>query len=172
MKTKDQETSEAPAGQGGSVRVFGEVLTCKVTSERTGGAFTLSEAIVPPGRGVPPHIHHREDEYFYVVAGEFEFTVEGRNDRAGAGSLIDVAKGTLHAYANVGEDSGQMLICQTPGGLSERFVEETRQLLSATAAPNFAGDSPLAAGFVAAAARYGIEIVPCEKPHLNDEGDK
>ena len=59
-----------PPGEGRrSLRVFGELVTCKVTSDQTSGAYTLFEATTPPGAGPPPHVHHREDESFYVLEG-------------------------------------------------------------------------------------------------------
>ena len=66
-----------PTGPGGgSVWLAGELYTSKVVSEDTGGAFALAEAITPPEGGPPPHVHHREDEAFYVLEGELEFMTE------------------------------------------------------------------------------------------------
>jgi mannose-6-phosphate isomerase-like protein (cupin superfamily) len=58
-----------------------------------------------------------------VLEGDYEFLVEGRTMRVGAGSLLYVPKGTLHAHKNVGEGVGRMLMSQTPGGLYEHFFE-------------------------------------------------
>src|SRR3712207_6150448 len=107
-----------------SLRVFGELVTSKITSYQTGGAYSLFEVTTQPGSGLPPHIHHREDEAFYVLEGEYEFLDEGRTINAGVGSLIYVPKGNLHTHKNIGEGIGRLLVSQTPGGLYERFVEE------------------------------------------------
>jgi mannose-6-phosphate isomerase-like protein (cupin superfamily) len=88
----------------------GQLLTYKVTAEQTGGAYSLFEGTVPPGGAAPPHIHHREDESFYVVEGEFEFTRDGESIRAAAGSLVYVPRGSLHAFENVGESTGTLLL--------------------------------------------------------------
>jgi len=85
----------------------GELYTSKVVSEDTGGAFALAEAITPPEGGPPPHVHHREDEAFYVLEGELEFMTEDGTIRAGAGSFVHVPKGTLHTYKNVGMTSAR-----------------------------------------------------------------
>jgi len=92
-------------------------VTYKTTSEQTGGAYLLFEVTTRPddGGGPLPHVQHREDEAFYVLEGEYEFLVEGRTIRAGAGSLIYVPKGNLHAHKNVGDKPARMLISQTPG---------------------------------------------------------
>jgi quercetin dioxygenase-like cupin family protein len=113
-----------PPGEGDrSLWVFGELVLYKTRSEQTGGAYSLFEMASPPGCGPPPHIQHREDESFYLLEGEYEFLVEGRVFRVGAGSLIYVPRGTLHAHKNAGEGTGRLLLSQTPGGSHERFFE-------------------------------------------------
>jgi quercetin dioxygenase-like cupin family protein len=114
-----------PAGEGTrSLWVMGELLTHKIPSRRTGGAYTLFEVATEPGAGPPPHVNHREDESFYVLEGEYEFLIEGSTIRARAGSLFYFPKGTHHAHRGVGEGVGRMLVTQTPGGLYEGFFEE------------------------------------------------
>jgi quercetin dioxygenase-like cupin family protein len=48
---------------------------CKVTNEDSAGTCSLFELVAPPQTGPPRHIHHREDEWYYVLAGEFLFEV-------------------------------------------------------------------------------------------------
>ncbi len=104
------ETSVTHVGPGEgskSLWVFGELVVCKIASYRTGGAYSLFEVVTEPGSGPPLHVQHREDEAFYVLKGEYEFLVEDRTIDAGAGSLIYVPKGNLHAHINVGEGTGR-----------------------------------------------------------------
>jgi quercetin dioxygenase-like cupin family protein len=139
------------AGEGHSLWVLGELVTYKVTGEQTGGAYSLFEVETPPGGGLPPHVQHREDEFLYVLEGEYEFIVEGRTTRASAGAQIYVPKGNLHAHRNVGAGVGRLLATQTPGGLYERFFESL-----------VFEDQPDVARILALAARYGIEITKGE----------
>jgi mannose-6-phosphate isomerase-like protein (cupin superfamily) len=69
--------------------VVDELMTFKASGEDTGGAYALTDSVVPPGGGPPPHIHHREDEAFWVLEGELEVMV-GRvpSGRAPARSSI------------------------------------------------------------------------------------
>jgi mannose-6-phosphate isomerase-like protein (cupin superfamily) len=145
---------------GRSLRVLGEVVTYKITSERTGGAYSLFEVVSEPGGGPPPHVQHREDEAFYVLEGEYEFLDGGHTMRVGKGSLVYVPKGNLHSYKNVGTTPGKMLVNQTPGGLHERFFEEVGE-------PTMDGSEPLVSEgpqdmrrIIAIAVDYGIEIPP------------
>jgi quercetin dioxygenase-like cupin family protein len=157
-----QGIAHMPPGEGRSLWVLGELVIYKTTSEQTGGAYSLFEVETPPGSGPPPHVQHREDESFYVLEGEYEFLVEGRTLRVGAGSLLYVPKGNLHAHKNAGQDVGRLLVIQTPGGLYERFFEEAgKPVDSATRSLAFEDQADVAR-ILALAARYGIEITKGE----------
>jgi mannose-6-phosphate isomerase-like protein (cupin superfamily) len=153
-----QGIAHIPPGEGRSLWVLGELVTCKTKSEQTGGAYSLFEVTTQPGGGVMPHVQHREDESFYVLEGEYEFLVEGRTIRAGAGSLIYVPRGNLHAHKNFGEGVGRLLVSQTPGGLYERFFEEVGKAVDGEAGPLVLEDQPNVTSIVPIAAKYGIEI--------------
>jgi mannose-6-phosphate isomerase-like protein (cupin superfamily) len=149
--------------EGRTVRMPGaQLLTCKVSGEQTGGAYSLFEAAVGPGGGPLPHIQHREDECFYVLEGRFEFVIEGSKVEAGTGSLIYVLKGKLHAFTNVAEKSGRLLLSQTPGGEYEGFSEEVGEPateLAADGATLQLGRPPDPARLARIGAEYGVEIV-------------
>jgi mannose-6-phosphate isomerase-like protein (cupin superfamily) len=156
----DQGVTHIRPGDGRSLRVLGEVVTYKITSERTGGAYSLFEVVSEPSGGPPPHVQHREDETFYVLEGEYEFLDDGHTMRVGKGSLVYVPKGNLHTYKNVGTTPGKMLVSQTPGGLHERFFEEIGQEAQDNLKPIAHEVLPNAERSVAIAAMYGIEIPP------------
>ena len=140
--------------------LLGELLTYKLPSQQTGGAYALFEVTTQPGAGPPPHVQHREDESFYVLKGEYEFLSGEQTLRVGAGSLVYVPKGTLHAHKNVGEGTGRMLLTQTPGGLYEHFFEEVGKPADGDTGPLVFEDRPDVRRIVALAAQYGIEIPP------------
>lgn len=155
METKSSSTTRIAPGEGRSLRVLGELVTCKVTSERTGEAYSLFEVVSPPG-GVPrPHIQHWEDECLYVIEGVFEFVEEDETFLAGPGSVVYVPKGNLHAHRNAGPAAGRLLVAQTPGGLYERFFDEVGESATAGAATKDGLDP---SGLAATAAKYGIEM--------------
>jgi mannose-6-phosphate isomerase-like protein (cupin superfamily) len=139
-----------------SLWVMGEIVTCKITSDQTSGAYSLFEITTRPGDGPPPHVQHWEDESFYVLEGEYEFFDGARTIRAGVDSLIYVPRGNLHTHKNVGERPGRMLVSQTPGGTHERFFEE---LAKNPAAPAVSRDSPDVEKVAMIATKYGIEIL-------------
>ena len=150
-----------PPGEGRrSLWVLGELLTYKIPSRQIGGAYSLFEVTTHPGAGPPPHVQHREDESFYVLEGEYEFLSGRETLRVGAGSLLYVPKGTLHAHKNVGEGVGRMLVSQTPGGLYECFFEEVGKPVDGDSGPLVFEDQPDVERIVAIGVQYGIEIPP------------
>ncbi len=158
MEGNKLETGVAhiPPGEGRrSLWVMGEIVTCKITSDQTSGAYSLFEITTQPGDGPPPHVQHWEDESFYVLEGEYEFLYGGRTIRAGAGSLIYVPRGNLHTHKNVGDKPGRMLVSQTPGGSHERFFEALGEVAAEKLTQPVSEDLPDVASI---AARYGIEI--------------
>jgi hypothetical protein len=93
-----------------------------------------------------------------VLEGEYEFLVEGRTLKAGAGSLLYVPKGTLHAHENVGEGVARMLVIQTPGGQYERFFEEVGKPVDGDGR-SLAFESHIGVdSIVEVASKYGIEM--------------
>ncbi len=165
METKEEKrekgVAHVPPGEGSkSLWVLGELVTYKVTSEQTGGAYSLFEVVSQPQGGPPSHIQHREDEAFYVLEGEYEFLVEGRTLWMPAGSLLYVPKGNLHAHKNVGGETGRMLVSQTPGGLHERFFEEVGEDARDRRRPRTPERPENLARTMEVAARHGIEMPP------------
>ena len=67
-----------------SVWYNGSLMTFLATGEDTHGQFALIEAVARKGNVPPPHIHHREDETFYVLEGEVVVSVGDRTMRGTA----------------------------------------------------------------------------------------
>lgn len=51
------------------------LATIKVTAEQTGGQYALVEILAPDGYEGVLHVHHFEDEGFYILEGEMTFYV-------------------------------------------------------------------------------------------------
>ena len=157
--TSSSAVHVAPA-EGRAVRMAGaQLVTRKVSSDQTGGAYSLFEVEVGPVGGEGPHIQHREDECFYVLEGRFGFVVEDEQIEAGPGSLVYVPKGVLHAFENAGDTTGRMLVSQTPGGAYEGFVGEAGEPATGEAAPPAMEDQPNAERLAEIGAEYGVETV-------------
>ena len=71
-----------PAGEGrlhGHIRLKGvnsNILDVKVSGSDTNGDLAIFEQTsLSPGKGTPLHVHHYQDEVFYVIEGEYRFLV-------------------------------------------------------------------------------------------------
>ena len=157
--TTSGTTTHIPPGEGKSFwTTGGHMATFKATSEDTGGAYTITEDTFPPQVGPPPHIHHTQEETFYLLEGEMEFVTDGAvTTRATAGSVVRIPRGVLRDYRNVGSELARVLVLYAPGGF-EGFFEEVGELVTGQSAPP--EGPPDVERLVATAAKYGAEIPP------------
>src|ERR671938_209996 len=89
-------------GEGRAFWLGTDLHIFKAVGEDTNQAFALAELVAQPQFAPPPHIHHREDESYYILEGEFEFLDSDRTFIAGPGSFVYLPKGQLHMHRNVG----------------------------------------------------------------------
>jgi quercetin dioxygenase-like cupin family protein len=84
-------------------------------SESTGGAYSLVHLTASPGFETPYHLHHSEDESFYVLEGEFTFICEGKKTVLGAGGYIFLPRGRPHGFRSNSEKDARILTHVLPG---------------------------------------------------------
>jgi mannose-6-phosphate isomerase-like protein (cupin superfamily) len=121
------------------------------TAEQTNGAFGLVEHVIPAGDESPWHVHHAEDEAFYLVEGEMTFLCGDRSVRAGPGSFVYGPRGVPHGFRVEGDQPARLLLLCAPGGF-ERFIID----LSEPAPPDGPPDME---HMIALAAQYNIDIL-------------
>jgi mannose-6-phosphate isomerase-like protein (cupin superfamily) len=109
------------AGEGLRLNVQGIEFTYEATSADTEGRYALTEGIVFPNHGAPMHIHHREDEAFYILEGDFEIECGSETFQAGPGTFALLPKNLPHRFQNLSERPGKVLCVQSPGGVEEFF---------------------------------------------------
>src|ERR671912_2955679 len=85
-------------GEGKRLWVADQLMTFKVSSEDTGGMYALADSVVVPEGEAPLHVHHREDEGFWVLEGELTFDVGEETIKAGPGSFVFGPKGIPHRF--------------------------------------------------------------------------
>ena len=95
-------------------------------SQDTGAAFSLHSGTMAPGAGAPLHVHTREDETFYVLAGEVEAIAGDERQSLRTGDCIFLPRGVPHRLHNVSSESAQVLMLIQPAGLEEFFEEVER----------------------------------------------
>jgi mannose-6-phosphate isomerase-like protein (cupin superfamily) len=74
-----------------------------------GGSFN------PPRLIAPPHVHHRDDEAWYVLEGALCVRRGDETVEVPAGAGVLVPRGTVHTYWNPGPAPTRYLLFMTPG---------------------------------------------------------
>ena len=74
----------------------GDVTEIVASRDQTGGSLGLFRQTIAPKSGPPTHIHQTEDEFFYVVSGEFKVKLGDRIMSAPAQTVMFVPRGTAH----------------------------------------------------------------------------
>ena len=157
MTTTSTSSYTLAAGEGERIWITGDTMTLKATGEATGGALVLLENLTAPGGGPPPHVHLGEDEFFYVLDGDFEIRIGDTTHAVGPGGFAFVPRGTVHNFRNRGDAPARILVGFTPGGIEGFFREAGRPAADDGPAP--AVDADEIARTTVAAERYGLEAI-------------
>jgi mannose-6-phosphate isomerase-like protein (cupin superfamily) len=142
--------------QGGERLLWmGEPTLLKATGEHTGGLYTMAEILTTPDGLVPLHVHHREDEAFFVLDGEVTFSIGDDIFEAGPGSFAFGPRDVPHSYT-VRTPSARMLMVFSPSGF-EGFIRETSEPTDSLETVSL--DDIDFDRIMAAAERYGAEVL-------------
>ncbi len=142
--------ADGSPGLGGGVRVgtgedrfaqpceFGGVdrITCKVSARDTGGGLYVFESVTSRTIGPPRHVHHDQDEWFYVVTGEFDFRVGDEAFRLRPGDSLFAPRKVPHVWACVSPEPGRLVIACQPAGTMEAFFREVAEKMARGAPPD------------------------------------
>ena len=142
---------QVPNDGGKKVNILGIPMVIRIHGRDTGSVVSAVESHDVPGGGPPPHIHHREDETFQVLEGEYEWTVGGKTFIAKKGATIFAPRGIPHTYRYLGKTPGRLMCVITPAGF-EGFFEEIGVL-----SPQQQQDIPRV---MEIGKKYGLEILP------------
>ena len=145
-----------------SIWYSGSLFTFLATGKETQGQFALMEVVARKGNAPPPHLHHREDETFYVLEGEMTFCVGGQTIKATPGTMVFLPRDVVHSFA-IESDQMRVLVLLAPAGLEEWFKEFSVPAPALTLPP--ATEVPFSEiqKMLAAAPGYGLEFVLSKK---------
>jgi quercetin dioxygenase-like cupin family protein len=134
------------------IRVFKQTIAILASTSDTNGVVGAVE-VAGPGWAVPPlHVHHREDEAFYVLEGEYSVFIGDDVITASPGTWIWGPRDVPHGY-QVHSERGRHLSLMMPGGF-EAFFEEVAAIATPDADPRNEMSR-----LAAVAARYGVEFL-------------
>jgi mannose-6-phosphate isomerase-like protein (cupin superfamily) len=114
------------AGEGETTWFQPNRMTIKASGETTGGAYGLVESWIRAGSSPPLHVHHHEDEAFFVLEGRVRFRCGERDVEAGPGAYVFLPRGIPHTFVVEGDEDAHVLTLLSPGGGERFFVEAGR----------------------------------------------
>ena len=126
----------------GIARVF-----FKVATTDSHGSLVVIEMTHHAKGGPARHLHYEQDEWFYVVEGEYVFEIGQERIRLKPGDSVFGPRQVPHVWAFVGDAPGRILFVFTPACQMEAFF---RAPLNADARP------PQDPAYYR---RYGMELV-------------
>lgn len=113
---------------------FGALAEIKATAADTGGQMTIVEVTEHPGAEAPLHVHHRDDEGFWVLDGDVSFEVGAETIEASAGDYVFGPRGIPHRFT-VGDRGCRMLFILVPGGIEDVIRATSEPAASRTLPP-------------------------------------
>jgi quercetin dioxygenase-like cupin family protein len=142
MAARGDETLSARSERAGKgVRVgaqedrFGEELLImggrfdlKVSGRDTGGDLCIYDTFRESKGGPALHRHHFQDEWFYVIRGEFIVQVGDETLSLHPGDSALAPRKIPHAFTKISEAEGQMLVLFQPAGSMEDFFKQMSKL--------------------------------------------
>ncbi len=124
---RKDEGFKVQAGEGrihGHIKLKGvnaNILDVKISGADTDGDLAIFEQTsLSPGKGTPLHIHHSQDEIFYVIEGEYYFQVGDKKFRLAKGDSVFLPRKVPHAWTQVSA-TGKMTVIMQPAGKLENF---------------------------------------------------
>lgn len=127
-----------------------------IDGKASGGAYSLAEVWGAQGDMPPLHVHHRDDETFYVLDGEVRLFIGDQQTVVRAGQAALAPKGIPHVY-RVESNGARWLVVTSPAGF-EQFVRNASEPAPSDELPP-AGRPVDPAALAQAAAEYGVEIL-------------
>jgi quercetin dioxygenase-like cupin family protein len=145
------------AGKGEARWWFAALAEITVTAADTDGLLSIVEVTEPPGTEAPLHVHHREDEGFYILEGEVTLYVGDETIEASAGDFGWGPRDIPHRYT-VGPNGCRMLFICVPGGF-ENLVREMSVPAESRTLPPEPTEEPDMERIAAIAKKHGAELL-------------
>ncbi len=134
------------------IQFFNQTIAVLASASDTNGVLGAIEVASPAGAAPPLHVHHREDEAFFVLDGEYSVFVGDDVIKASPGAWVWGPRAVPHGY-QIHSERGRHLSLTMPGGF-EAFFEEVAAIATPSADPR----SEMGR-LAAVAARYGVEFL-------------
>jgi quercetin dioxygenase-like cupin family protein len=82
---------------------------------------TILDMTIEPGFGAPAHISATEDKIFIVLEGRVKYLIGDEIEVAEQGARVQIPRGTVHGFTNVGSAAARHILVSTPRRHEEFF---------------------------------------------------
>lgn len=135
---------------------IGHLMSILISSSDTNGSFSLIHGFEIKGLEPPPHTHTKEDESFYILDGEINYTADKEVFHAKRGDWVFLPRNIQHSF-KVQTDQAEVLIHLSPGGFEEYFKEMSEPAKALIIPPRPQGP-PDVKRIIETASKYGIKF--------------
>jgi quercetin dioxygenase-like cupin family protein len=105
----------------------GDAFYCKVSGKDTNGNLYIYESTRAKKGGPAQHFHYDQDEWFFIMEGEFVIKVGDTTYSAKAGDSIFAPRKIPHVWAKTNDGPGKMMITFQPAGKMEEYFHAVSQ---------------------------------------------
>jgi mannose-6-phosphate isomerase-like protein (cupin superfamily) len=144
-------------GEGTAIWHLDTLMTFKALASETGGRLAVWEQLLPHSSSPPLHVHHGDDEAWFVLDGMLSFQVGESSWTAEAGAFVWAPRGLPHTF-RVESPTARMLALAVPGGF-DRFVVATGRPAEAATLPPAPDGPPDMGRLIGAAREHGMEVL-------------
>jgi quercetin dioxygenase-like cupin family protein len=127
-KESQLKTAKIPSGQdrlNEQHNIGPTDTTFEVLTNETGGNLFVMEQSSHRKGGPPRHLNYNEEEYFYVIEGNYIIEVGSDRFELGSGDSLLAPRNVPHAWAFAGDDKGRLLISFAPANKMEAYFRLT-----------------------------------------------
>ena len=152
--TTTMQPQHFPPGEGKTFKIGRMSMTFKTTAAAGWNAYTVCEAIEPPGSGAGYHRHPTYDETFIICEGRYDFRLGEKVLKLSPGDVVFVPRGTPHGFVSTGPEVGRQIIISSPGGVFDAMIVEVTMLDTGSPTRQASEEAK------AIATKYGLEFLP------------
>lgn len=98
---------------------LGELAIIHAAGKDTNGKYCVVELYATKEGSPPWHVHHHEDEAFYVIDGELTISVGNKTYKAKNGDYLFAQKGIAHTYTVDSPGYARILMICSPSGFED-----------------------------------------------------
>lgn len=113
--------------EGKTIQFYKTKMVFKTTLEQTNNAYSTILMTHPALVGPALHLHPDGPETFFVLEGDYTFTLDGKILQATKGDFVYIPQNAPHKYKS-GSNGGQILVT-TPASVETYFLHIAEKLL-------------------------------------------